>query len=397
MPKAWISANILDLRRFATLTSVRARLVGLVIAAFFLMFISQAGAGAFSIYAVSNMPVDETAESAAAAREIALSKGQSRAFKRVIDRIVPKTEHGRVPQPTPVILLEIVSGIEVEDEKTSPVRYLANLTVRFNKGAVRRLLRDAGIPFAETIGKPLIVLPVYRTAGTVQLWDAANIWLKSWQALPSLDGLLPLIVPKGDGADVAAVSPAQALNGDERRLSAIATRYRATGAVLAVAALRRDDASNSPVLEVALSRFGAPGGDSTSVFSIAADPAMTIEALLETGARKLRDELLEGWKQDNLIRFGEQRNLVAVVPLSGLAAWIDMRKRIALVASVEKAELLFLSLNEATVRLTYFGSESQLALAFIEHDMELSQGSVSWQLRIRSGSQKSSTGPVSPP
>jgi len=397
MPKAWNPANILDLRRFATLTSVSAQLAGVVVAALFLTFSPQVAAREFSIYTVSNMPVDETAESAAAAREIALAKGQTRAFRRVIDRIVPKTEHGRVPPPTPAVLLEIVSGIEVEDEKTSPVRYLANLTVRFNRPAMRRFLRDAGIAFAETVGNPLIVLPVYRAAGTVQLWDAANIWLKSWQALPSLDGLLPLIVPKGDGEDIAAVSPEQALNGDERRLRAIANRYQAKGVVLAVAALRRDDASNSTVLEVALSRFGTADGDSTSVLSLAADPNMTVDALLETAAGKLRDELVEGWKQDHLIRFGERRDLVAVVPLSGLAGWIDLRRRVSLIASVEKAELESLSLDEATVRFTYFGNEDQLALAFAEQDMELNQGSVAWQLRIRAASRKSSTESVSSP
>ena len=124
---------------------------------------------------------------------------------------------------------------------------------------------------------------------------------------------------------------------------------------------------------------------------------MTIDTLLETAAGKLRDELVEGWKQENLIRFGERRDLVAMVPLSGLAAWVDLRKRVSLVVSVEKAELLFLSLNEATVRFAYFGDENQLALAFGEHDMELNQGAVAWQLRMRAGSRKRSTGPVSPP
>jgi len=396
MPKAWNPANILDPRRFATLTSAIARLAVAIVVVLLVAPGPQAAAREFSIYTVNNMPVDETAESAAAAREIALAKGQVRAFRRVIDRIVPKSELPRVPEPTPEVLLEIISGIEVEDEKNSQVRYLANLTVRFNRPAVRRLLRDANIPFAESLGDPLIVLPVYRAAGTVQLWDTANAWLKAWQALPTLDGLLPLIVPKGDGEDIAAISPEQALNGDERRLGAIASRYQAKGSVLAVAALRRDVGSNSAVLEVTLSRFGGAEGVSTSVLSFTAEPDMTIDALLANAAVKLRDELAEGWKQEHLIRFGERKELVAVVPLSGLAAWIELRRRVPFIAAVEKAELLSLSLGEATVRFTYFGNEDQLALAFAEQDMELSQGSVTWQLTMRARSRKSSTGPVTP-
>jgi len=397
MPKAWNPANILDLHRFATLTSVSAQLVVMFFVVFFLALGQQVVARDFAIYTISSMPLDETAESAAAAREIALSKGQIKAFQLVIDRIVPKSEHIRVPEPTSSVLLDIISGIEVEDEKTSSVRYLANLTVRFDRSAVRRFLRDASIAFAESVGSPLIVLPVYRAVGTVQLWDAENLWLQAWQSLPSLNGLLPLIVPEGDREDIAAVSPEQALNGDERRLRAIATRYQAQGTVLAAAELRRDETSNSTVLEVALSRLGTAEGDSTAVLSFTADPNMTIENLLEIAAGKLRDELVEGWKQDHLIRFGERKELIAVLPLSGLAAWIELRKRVSAIASVEKAALLSLSLNEAVVKFSYFGNENQLARAFAEHDMNLSQGSVSWQLRMLAQSRQKSTGTVSQP
>ena len=76
----------------------------------------QAAARDFSIYTISSMPLDETAESAAAAREIALSKGQVSAFQLMIDRIVPKSEHDHVPEPTSSVLLDIISGIEVEDD-----------------------------------------------------------------------------------------------------------------------------------------------------------------------------------------------------------------------------------------------------------------------------------------
>ena len=151
------------------------------------------------------------------------------------------------------------------------------------------------------------------------------------------------------------------------------------------------------MLEVALSRLGGAGGESTSVLSFTAKPNMTTDALLSTAAGRLRDEVVEGWKQENLIRFGQRRDLIATVPLSGLAAWIDVRKRVALVASVEKAELLSLSLNEATLRLIFFGEENQLALAFAQRDMELKQGSVTWQLTLEAGGRNLSTGSVSPP
>jgi hypothetical protein len=347
-----------------------------------------------AIYTVRGVSVDETAESAAAARDIALAKAQTDAWRRLIDRLVPKTVQTGVPPLTPAAQVELVSGIDVEGEKTSSVRYLATLTVRFNADAVRTLLRSSGIPFAEAPGKPLVVLPVYRAAGTVQLWDGANLWLQAWHDLPPSDGLVPLIVPKGDAADIAAVSAQQALNGEAARLEAISRRHDAAGAVLAAATLRHDDAARTTVLEVVLSRFGSAVGDSISVRSFTGESGTPVANLLAAAAAT-RDEIVEGWKQDNLIRFGERRELVAVAPIAGLADWVTLRRRLAEMASVETAELLSLSLRWATLRLHYFGDEEQLAQAFAQRDMELRQGSVGWQLQLRPGDRMGTTGAVS--
>jgi hypothetical protein len=293
--------------------------------------------------------------------------------------------------------VELISGLDVEGEKTSQVRYLATLTVRFNRSAVRDMLRSNGIQFAETSGKPLVVLPVYRTAGTLQLWDSSNAWLAAWKALPPADALIPLIVPQGNAADLAEISPRQALNGDEARLDAVVERYNAAGVVLAIATLRRDDAARAHVVEVAVSRFGALAGDSISVRSFSGTPETTEEALLATAAQSVRSDVVEGWKRENLLRFGERRELIAVSSLSGLPDLVALRERIVDVASVEKVELISLSLREAAIRLTFFGDENQLALAFAQRDMELKQGSVDWRLRMLAGDPKSATGSVSTP
>jgi hypothetical protein len=394
---AWFPAKILDPRRFATATSKGLRSAAGLVAFVLLLSAHPSVARDRSIYTVNDVIVDETAESAAAARDIALSRGQAAAFQRLMNRIAPLAGHSRIPALSSAVLVDIVGGIDVEGEKTSPVRYIATLTVRFNQAATRKMLRDAGVPFAETPGKPLIVLPIYRAAGTLQLWDGANDWLRAWQALPPQDALIPLIVPRGDSADIADISPQQALNGAQARLTAIADRYRASGVVLAAATLRRNSAAHGSVLEIALSRFGSGVWGSTSVKSFSSGPNNSTEEFLRSAAMKIREEVAESWKQDNLIRFGEQRELVAVIPLSGLPDWVRLRERFSEIATLEKTNLMSLSLNEATVRFSYFGDQNQLVLAFAQRDMELSQGSVYWQLRMAQGSKPTTTGSAAKP
>ena len=132
------------------------------------------------IFTVRDVAVDETAATAAEARQVALAVGQRRAFRRLIDRLVPEDQQGLVPALDPNLLQYYVRDFSVADERTSAVRYLADLTFRFNADEVRRLLRSNSVAFAETRGNPVVVLPVFRAGdGEAVLWVEANPWVES--------------------------------------------------------------------------------------------------------------------------------------------------------------------------------------------------------------------------
>ena len=332
------------------------------------------------IFTVKAVQIDETAESAAAARAIALVAGQKEAWRRLLERLVPRNALGAAPAGTPDLFSNIVGGISVDSEKTSSVRYLADLTVRFKPDAVRRLFRDGGLRWAETASKPLVVLPVYRAQGTVQLWDITNLWHKAWQELPDSDALFRLVVPDGQPADLADISPDQALAGDSARIAAIARRYAADGALVAAATLMAGEGASPGSLEVTVSRFGPGGDERTSVSSYAKSAETPLPSLLKSAAAQLRRDFEEGWKQENLLRFGEQRELIAVAPLSGLPALIRLKALLGSVAEIRAVEVLSISRDQTKIRLLYLGDPSQLVLALAQKDLALTRGAVEWQL-----------------
>ena len=385
MPTAWTPAKILYPGRFVMRVRARAALC-LILASFWLVgggyAVAQTGqtAPAGDVFTVSGVQIDETAESAAAARAVALAAGQKMAYRRLLDRLVPRNEHRDAPSPSAQLLADIVAGIAVDGEKTSSVRYLADLTVRFNADSVRRRFRDAGVRWAETRSKPLVVLPVYRAQGTLQLWDRTNLWHKAWLDLPDSDGLIRLVVPTGRMSDIADISPAQALAGDESRIAALAAHYGADGALLAAATLRTGDNANSGLLEVAVSRFGPGGADQTSVRSYGGASGVSVESLLTSAAQQLRRDVEERWKQDNLLRFGERQELIAVTPVSGLPALIRLRRDLASVAEIQTVDLVSVTLDRARIRLRYLGDPSQLVFALAQKDLALTRGPVDWHL-----------------
>ena len=384
MPSVCMTANILDPRWFATLARDGLHAVAAAVLVAGVAAASPArGAADTEVFAVRDVRVDVTAKTAAAARKIALEQGHRQAFDRLLSRLVPNRERDRVPQLAAAAIAELIRDFGIDEEKTSPVRYLASLRVRFKRAAVRRLLRQADVPFAETASKPVLIVPVFRRAGALLLWDRANGWRQAWAALPPSDGLVPMILPRGNLADINDIGPEQALRGEEARFQAIARRYGAADILLAVARLGTDAAANTAVLHVNVSRFGAVGQGRTIVRSFSAQPGQTVRALLDASAGAVRTEVEEAWKQDNLLRFGDERRLTAVTPLNRLRDWINVRRRLAEIAFVQSSDLLSLSRSQATVRLSFIGDEEQLVIALAQLDLSLTRGAVTWLLQYR--------------
>ena len=240
-----------------------------------------------SVFRVADVSVDATANNATAAREFALGEGHSLAFQRLIERIVRAVDTASVPRLGHAEVAPMVRSFEVDNEKTSSVRYLARLTFQFDREAVRRFLRAIAVPFAETRGVQTLVLPVFRSAGTYLLRDEPNPWREAWTNLPETGELVPLMTPLGDLQDVQDISAAQAAGGNPMRLQAIAERYRAAEVVVAVAALRRG-ANRRPVIQVALSRYGADADEQTLIQSYQATASETVDQLIQTAAYRTR-------------------------------------------------------------------------------------------------------------
>lgn len=334
-----------------------------------------------SVFTVSRILVDETASSATEARELALATGHRQAWERLIRRLVLRRDQASAPALSASRVADLVRGFEVVEEKASNVRYLAELRMDFSPDAVRRLLRDSDVPFAETSSKTVVVLPVMRRAGAVLLWDTVNTWLAAWQALPPADGLVPMVVPRGELSDIADIGPEQALAGDEARIGAIARRYGAEDGLLAYAALTHRGGGAS--VQVTASRLGADSSGRTLVQGYDSADGEDEAALLARAAADIRRQVEENWKRDNILRFHDRRTLVAIAPLTDASTWVALRRRMDDVAFIERSEILALSRRQATLRLSYIGDEEQLALALAQHDLALTRGTTSWEVRLR--------------
>jgi hypothetical protein len=362
---------------------IPARVAAAVVAA----VIAGASARAADLFTVSGVTVDATAESAQAAQQQALAKGQRIALAAMFSKLTLEVDHARLPASDAETLARLVRGFEVTDERRSSLRYIAELTVRFDPEGVRAALRDAGIPYAETESLPILVLPLLDDRGEPRLWAEPNPWRAAWRALDWRNRLVDLVLPYGELADLTTITAEQALAGDERAIAAIAARYDAADSLVAVARPLADG-----MLEVEARRFGPAGSEVVYRQRIAPAPA---QAALATAAAAIAQTLERAWKRDNLLDFRRRERIEVTVSLSGLEGWLELRRRLEALSQITRIEVAALTTTEARLRLHYLGDAERLADALQRRSVELVEESPgAWRLELRLAAPAPETAPV---
>ena len=353
-----------------------------------------------AVFTVAHVPIDAEAASSAEARELAIAAGQRAALEILLRRLT--VEGASLPAPAEDSIAAMVAGFEIDRELVSTTRYRASLTVDFDPAEVRRLLRESGVAYAETVSKPVLVVAVQRDPGGILLWEDGNRWRRAWEERPPHGGLVPILLPLGDIIDLGAVDAKRALASDAEALGALGRLYGTSAVAIAVAGLSGSSAVAKPSAPAEADTEGADGEASAagraltlSLRRIAAgdEPAVartligrtgeSERALLERGTDRVVALLEDAWKAANLIRYDEDHVLQATVPIASLGEWVSIQRRLGALAMVAAVEIDSLSLREGRLTLRYHGSADQLRLALDQSDLALTPLADEWVLGPR--------------
>lgn len=350
-------------------------LAGLFIAAALCWPVQSAHADVFE---VKNVGVDVKAATAAEARQQALAQAERRAFYVLISRMTLSEDEERIPELGNAEIASYVRDFSVAREKASSVRYIARLNYRFKPDAIRGLLRSYNVPFAETPSRPMAVLPVYEVGASVVLWDEPNPWRQMWSNRDRPAGLVPLIVPIGDLADISTVGVSEAMAGDAGRLGVIAERYGAVNTVVAHNNVTADPATGRQMMTVTLLRPNDPIELEYRTYSYIQNEAETLDVMMgrvtEATARRIENV----WKRRNLISQTGTGILAVTVPITGLKDWLTIRDQLAQVGIIRQSEIVLMSRDQVRVNVHFVGGAEQLITALEQANLSMLQESGEW-------------------
>jgi hypothetical protein len=359
------------------------RTIVLVLAVLFAAFLLlPSKVWALDSFDIQGVHVDVVAENAAAARRKALKDGERTAFYSLLKRLTLRSDWQRFPDMSSDEIAFYVNDMSVGEEKTSAVRYLAALNFRFKSKEIRNFLNDFALPFAETKSKPVLVLPVYQSAGALILWDEPNPWREAWKNRDAIYGLVPTKLPEGDLQDIATIGAEQAVDGDAQRLGAIAARHNGIDTIVAYGILRMDAAGALPELEVFASRYGSDVQGQTLVKTFPSGQEESIDELLKRAAEDLTWSIEDNWKRDNLLQFDRPGVIALTVRIGSLRDWLAVRQRLDDVAVIRQIDVVLMSRDEVRVNLHYIGDREQLALTLEQANLSIIKDGDEWILSL---------------
>ncbi len=334
-----------------------------------------------SLYTVSDVPVDVTAENAVSAREQAHLEGQRTGLSRLLRRLVPAGNRDDLPDIRQLPVERYVQNFQIADERLSNTRYLARMTIAFDPERVRELLQGERLPFSEEVSAPLVVIPLYDDPRGAQLWPENNPWWAAWAEELDSESGLRLVMPLGDLEDVSSVSVEQARSGDVIALRRLAGRYGAKDAVVMTATPLTEPSANEPVkIRLAARRIGAADEIGQS-FTLEGAPGEPLDNVLKNAVVRLQNNFDEQWKSSHLLRLDTGGLMFVEVPITSLGDWVKINRDLENLAEVSQIEIASFAQQKVQIQIYYVGDEQGFEQALGRLGLSLSREGEQWLLQ----------------
>ena len=363
------------------------RFLGRLVLAISALFLALPSA-AQDLYSVRGVEVEATASDASQARQAGIAMGQSRALQRLWARLIPDEMMNRAPSLSSQQIENLIEDFGVSNERSGDQTYRAELNVRFRPGEVRRLLREANIPYAEQQGPPVLLLPVYEDSSGPRLWSGSNPWHDAWKRRDET-GLVPILVPMGDLSDVAAIDAERAVAQDRSALEQFASAYDADSVLLTIARLSGDPQDDTAGLSIELRRYGGDFEGAMNMVSVRQQADEPLQRFYDRAVQQVDNRIQETWKSANVLRFDQQQEILVRVPLRSLQDWVQIQRQLTNTARVTGHEIRHLSREEGIVALAFVGDEASLRSALGQSNLALERleeapaGWPEWELTSR--------------
>lgn len=190
----------------------------------------------------------------------------------------------------------MVSAIEVQKEQIGPNRYIARLTILFDRSRAGQAL---GVSGQSMHSPPLLVLPVLTEGGTSAMFEYPTEWQRAWALFRTADSAIDYVRTSGTGADPMLLNAGQVTRRGRNWWRVLLDLYGAADVLMPLARIERTTPTG-PVIGRFSARYG-PDNRYIGGFTLRVEKATDIPAMM-TQAVKRMDQLYTQALMSGLLR-----------------------------------------------------------------------------------------------
>ena len=245
---------------------------------------------------ITGIHVDVTAKDAQTARYDGWRIAQRQGFKALWAKTHnrPVSEAPSVPDST---LDGLVSSIVVEREQIGPTRYIADLGILFDRARSAELL---GVGGEVQRSPPMILIPVFLTAGTDTTVELRNPWQRAWAEFRTSQSPIDYVRVTGTGVDPLLVNAAQVDRPGRAWWRNIVDLYGAADILVAEVQFQRLY-PGGPAFARFIG-FHGPDRDLIGSFTISGPAGVSSLAIMRAGVQRMDAMFADALAEGRLVR-----------------------------------------------------------------------------------------------
>lgn len=331
-----------------------------------LLFCSSAAA-ADNVYTV-DVSVDVTAENAAVAREKAMQAANRKAFETVVRKITTAQGASVLSALDDNQILNFIKEVSVVSEKTSSVRYIADLKVAINEAILKTYLNEKEIGTVVEDMSRIMVIPLFREFDSDEpvLWGNGNLWRNAWMNKAPRNSLVQIFSIPESGANYALIDAKKAEEFNQNALEML---------------MRENDVRDVYVLDavydgieglkIKMSSF-RNGDNAYETIRVAGDRSQPDE-LFRRAVNEVSAKIENGIKTASVVESQQAEEIVVVYSYENLREWLAQESRLRDVPYIKKLFVDAMGNNKVQFRLNFIGGMDNLQNALNARFLKLKE------------------------
>lgn len=178
----------------------------------------------------------------------------------------------------------MVSAVVIEHEQIGPRRYIAKLTVSFDRSKAGQYVGGGEAGETITHSAPLLIVPVLYSGGVAQVYEVRSPWQRAWAEFRAGTSAIDYVRPTGAGDDSLLLTAGQVKRRSRTWWRNVLDQFAASDVIMPIARLERQW-PGGPVRGYFTARYG-PDNIYLESFGLTANDESAVPAMLAKAVQR---------------------------------------------------------------------------------------------------------------